>query len=277
MYKMKITSLVDNISKNALNSEHGLCLYIELDTGIKILFDFGQTALFHDNSQKLGLNINDINIAILSHGHYDHGGGISTFLDNNTSAPIFVREEAFNTHYSLKSFGLKDISIDKTLIKEKRDRFIFCDDIHRINKNLTLFTTSNHSICFPKGNRLLFAFDKTDNDNFNHEQSILIEENDKRVLIAGCAHSGIVNIINRAEEIISKPLTHIFAGMHLQKSGLTEDRENKFIDNLSSELKKHNKCHFYTMHCTGEKGFHMLKQRLGSQIDYLSCGDNILI
>ena len=77
---MRIISLVENTSVNdAIKAEHGLSLYIE-SKNYKILFDMGQTDLFLKNAKRLGVDLSQVDIAILSHGHYDHGGGLEEFL-----------------------------------------------------------------------------------------------------------------------------------------------------------------------------------------------------
>ena len=85
---MKIFSLVENTSTKGYPVEHGLSLYIQRENGENILFDMGQSDLFAQNAERQGLDINEIAIAVVSHGHYDHGGGISTFLTLNDHAPI---------------------------------------------------------------------------------------------------------------------------------------------------------------------------------------------
>lgn len=82
---MKITSLVDNTSHAGLPVEHGLSLHIALDNGQNILFDMGQGSLFASNAATLGIDIASVDAAIISHGHYDHGGGLKTFLEKKQS------------------------------------------------------------------------------------------------------------------------------------------------------------------------------------------------
>ena len=74
---MKVTSLVENTSRRGLPVEHGLSLHIQLDDGRQVLFDMGQRRLFADNAERLGIRLADVDAAIVSHGHYDHGGGLT--------------------------------------------------------------------------------------------------------------------------------------------------------------------------------------------------------
>lgn len=91
---MKITALTENISENSsICSEHGLSLFIEKEN-LKILFDMGQTDIFYKNATTLGIDLKAANIAILSHGHYDHGGGLEKFLEINKTAPVYVNKYA---------------------------------------------------------------------------------------------------------------------------------------------------------------------------------------
>ena len=92
---MKITCLVENTSCKGLPCEHGLSLHVRLDDGLQLLFDMGQTELFAHNASILGIHLEQVDLAVLSHGHYDHGGGLPTFLSLNTKAPVYVRKEAF--------------------------------------------------------------------------------------------------------------------------------------------------------------------------------------
>ena len=96
---MKIISLLENTSeRDDVKTEHGLSLYIETN-GHRILFDMGQTDLFYENASTLGVDLSLVDLAVLSHGHYDHGGGLRKFLEVNSTAPIYLRKEAFLPYY----------------------------------------------------------------------------------------------------------------------------------------------------------------------------------
>ncbi|MCG2731197.1 MAG: MBL fold metallo-hydrolase, partial [Acetobacterium sp.] len=104
---MKIVTLVENtpISGNYKN-EHGLCLYIETEKH-KCLFDLGASDIFAENAQKLGIDLEEVDLVVISHGHYDHGGGLEIFLGINKKAKIYVNHKAFNKFYSNRGEGSK--------------------------------------------------------------------------------------------------------------------------------------------------------------------------
>lgn len=271
---MKITSLVENTSTVGIPVEHGLSLYIQLDNGKNILFDMGQHNLFADNAKRLHLNIADIDIAIISHGHYDHGGGLRTFLELNQKAKVYIHRDAFQSHYSLRDTGLAYIGIDRDLANS--DRLIFCEDRQNIIPGITLFAGVTGTCCYPHGNRLLFGPTENLNDHFTHEQNLIIEEGTNTVLLAGCAHNGIVNILRKARTTCGHTPTHVLAGMHLVKSGLSPDAENTFIAELAHQLMSYS-TKYYTMHCTGTEQYLKLHTIMGEQIEYLSCGESLSI
>ena len=273
---MKITSLVENTSRTGLPVEHGLSLHICLDDGRQILFDMGQRRLFAENAARLDVNLTDVEFAVVSHGHYDHGGGLRTFLELNRHAKVYLNRHAFEPHYSLRGDGLKYIGLSPDL--KGHDRLVACGDAEtRIDRDLILFAGVKSDSLKPPGNRLLFGPDQDSNDDFCHEQSLIIQEHGHAVLFAGCAHCGIVNIMQKAEAALSCPLTHVFAGMHLVKSGLTEEEETAFTRTLAGKLSAHVDCRYFTMHCTGLPQYKMLKTEMGNAITYMSCGDVVEI
>ncbi len=106
---MEITVLAENTTECNMPVEHGLSLYIEV-CGKKILFDMGETELFSENAKKLGKDIGGVDTAIVSHGHYDHGGGLEKFLQINSKAKVYISRYAFEPHYNAsgKYIGLKE-------------------------------------------------------------------------------------------------------------------------------------------------------------------------
>ena len=95
---MKITVLCENTSYHGLPCEHGLSLFIETEHH-KLLFDTGQSGLFAENAQKAGIDLSQVDICVLSHGHYDHGGALKIFSQINDKAKIYMNRYAFGFHY----------------------------------------------------------------------------------------------------------------------------------------------------------------------------------
>ena len=102
---MRIINLVENTEgASGCGVEHGLCFYIETEKH-KLLMDAGQTGLLLENAEKLGIDLTQVDTVVLSHGHYDHGGGILPFAKINPTAKIYVPEAAFGEYYSMNKDG----------------------------------------------------------------------------------------------------------------------------------------------------------------------------
>ena len=132
---MIIKTLVENtsISEN-LKSEHGLSLYIETKKS-KLLFDTGASSMFLENADKLNVDLCNVDLAVISHGHYDHGGGLKTFLSKNKKAKVFLNEKAFGKHWTFKSNSEKKyIGLDEALMPN--NQFVFVGENFVINDEM---------------------------------------------------------------------------------------------------------------------------------------------
>lgn len=259
---MKITTLFENrtISKEYKN-KHGLSLYIET-ANHKILFDTGTDSTFAKNARKLGVQIEDIDIAVISHGHYDHGGGLSTFLSLNHKARIYIGKGAFEPHV-IKLLGLFNYNIGLKKQLSSNNRFVFVDGLMKIDDELTVFGGVTGNKLQPIGNdSLLRKYNDgvVRKDDFEHEISLLVDENEKYTLFCGCAHKGIVNILDRAKSIISSDVNTVIGGFHLMDMDFSKAETNEFLNMLSLELNNNKTERYYTCHCTSDKAYNHLKQ-----------------
>lgn len=266
---MNIKVLAENTAiSDEYSFEHGLSLYIET-LNHKILFDTGQSDLFYENAMKMNVDLTSIDTVIISHGHYDHGGGLKTFLKHNSHANVYINKNAFNDFYS----GFERyIGLDKTLKEYKQ--VIFTDDEYKIDDELCLFTGNNEQKPYEtQSKNLNMNVDgviKT--DTFVHEQYLLINEMNKKTLISGCSHKGILNILNFTN---SKNIDTLIGGFHFK--GIEIDNIGKNTLNIiADELKKY-KTQYYTCHCTGVCQYEYLKNIMENQIYYLSTGKCITI
>lgn len=198
---MRVIVLVENtsISKD-YKSKHGLCLYIETKKH-KLLFDLGSNSLFLENAVKLGVNITDIDSVIISHGHNDHGGALKYFLENNAKANIYISRYAFEEYYA-NFLGMKwNVGLDRKL--KDHPRIILIEDEYVIDEELQIFSNIEEHLYLPTANNSLFVKQNGtyEHDTFKHEQYLIISESNYKTLFSGCAHNGIVNILNRAGDI----------------------------------------------------------------------------
>lgn len=258
---MKIICLSENTSFSPeFESEHGLSLYIEA-CGKKILFDMGQTALFSANAEKLGVDLSKVDTAIVSHGHYDHGGGLEKFLQINGSANVFIPKNAFEEHYNGTS---KYIGLKHDLKGEKR--LVFTDDKYDLGNGLKLRSYNEKTRYFDIGSFGLTkkTADYFTPDDFSHEQYLEIEENGKKILISGCSHKGILNLIKW-----SSP-DYVIGGFHFSKLPCDETLASY------SSIMNESGVYFYTCHCTGKEQFEFMKSYM-PRLKYLSCGETVII
>ena len=177
---MKIICLVENTSSvSTLRAKHGLSLYIETKKH-KILFDVGPDNTFVKNAKKLNIDLSKVDTVIISHGHFDHGGGLKYFLEINNTAPIYIKKEAFEKHYT-NFLGIKiDIGLHITPNSEYRYKFV--EDQFVIDDELALFSnvTGRKLFSYMNGPLEVKKNNKIERDKFDHEQYLLIkQENNK--------------------------------------------------------------------------------------------------
>ncbi|MGM0396857.1 MAG: MBL fold metallo-hydrolase [Bacillota bacterium] len=273
---MLIKTLLENRSiSEDYETEHGLSLYIETDKR-KILFDAGATDIFLRNAEKMGVDLEDVDMMILSHGHYDHGGGIKSFMEKNKKALIYIHKEAFRDHGSIKEEGIKDAGIDKSLMDSDRVRLVE-EDLY-FDKDLVLFSHIKASEMLPRGNdRLLMRKDGDwEKDDFHHEQNLLLKEGEKRVLVVGCSHRGIVNILDQCEKHLDRPLTVALGGFHLYDLEKDNAEDMEFLKKVTEKLLE-NGATYYTGHCTGYDQYEKMKEIMGEKMNYLATGTIIEI
>ena len=263
---MLLRVLMEN---NALNdqfiAEHGLSLYIETN-GKRILFDAGQTDAFAENAAKLGVDLSAVDLCVLSHGHYDHSGGLLRFLEINDHAPVYMHRRAIEPHYN---GTVKYIGIDEKLIAHPH--VVYTDDKLTLSPGMQLCTCNALASGCPASARGMTVKCGADflQDSFDHEQYLVIEEDGRRIVISGCSHKGILNIVNWLQPDV------LIGGFHFVKlDPAGEDRA--FLEDAAKELLAHD-CIYYTGHCTGEAAFAFLKERMGDKLQAIHAGTEILL
>ena len=282
---MDITVLIENTvaDNNAgLGAEHGVSLHMRTRAH-SILLDAGKSDLFAANAEKLGISLEDVDLGILSHGHYDHGGGLGTFFGINKTAPIYLKECAFTPQYAKVAGPLKKyIGIDRRLAAEYPDRLRFVYGMTEVAAGVYIITDIVNTHPKPSGNGRLFK--KTGNrlapDDFTHELVCVIREEKGIVVFTGCSHNGILNMVETVEAAFpNEEILAVIGGFHLMNpatKGMAESAGD-VIDLASAlETKKH-LVKVYTGHCTGLAAYKVMKTRMGDKLDYFSVGTKITV
>ena len=255
---MKITTLMENTALSPeFTAEHGLSLFVETGRH-KFLFDAGQSGAFAENAAKLGVDLKTAQFAVLSHGHYDHGGGMGRFLEINRRAKIYVNQNAFEDHCNAAQ---RYIGLDQRL-RESR-RLVLTGDRATLAPGLTLATCNDLPRAVPTD-----PFGLTERvgrfflpEDFRHEHYLLVEEKGRRILLSGCSHKGILNILDWFRPDV------LVGGFHFKD--LAPDSEQ--LSAYGEAMAKYSTV-FYTGHCTGQPQFDTLKTILGDRLHSLCAG-----
>lgn len=264
---MRIVTLVDNVvNGGGLQAEHGLSLYIETD-GKKILFDTGQSDCYLLNAQRLGIDIADIDFVVLSHGHYDHTGGLSSFLERNSKARVYAKRGVFDP-----KFGDNNRFIG-TEIKEVllRNRLVYVDTITEIAEGVFLMPDIplHHAI----DTHFTGTYRKVDGqlvvDEFEDELFMVLKRGEKINVLTACSHRGITNICTTATDYFKLPVGLILGGFHM-KACTTEQYVHitHFLRLLEPES-------VGVCHCTGLERFADMYHECEAHLFYSYTGSEV--
>ena len=281
---MILTSLVDNIKlsdRPDITIERGLSIHANT-MGKNILFDAGSSKTFCNNAALLNIDINNVDAAVISHHHHDHCNGMMHFLKNNKKAPVYLRE-CDEKKYWFKAFGFKiNVGINKQLLSNASGRLIFIKEITEISSNIFIITDISNKHAKPKGNKYLYTetSDYCTSDTFNHELLLVVKEHDGLIVFTGCAHSGILNMLETATKYFpNTKIKAIVGGFHLVGlpffNSIAETK--KKIENIGELILDYPIDKLYTGHCTGMKAFNILKGVLGDRLEYFPTGHSIRV
>jgi len=270
---MTLTALVDDYCPGrGLSGQHGLSLYLRTGSG-GLLFDAGQDGMFVDNARALGIDLSSLEAVVLSHGHYDHGGGLGTLYA--AIAPARPRLLAGRGHDARRLSRVGDVTRDIGLPEPD-------------GPVLDPLVITGPTEILP-GIHVLPAADRTDGsapaprfrvgsvgaeavDPFDDELSLVLVGDDGMVVVTGCAHRGIVNIATAALRVFpDKPLKALVGGFHLA------DAPDAELARVAKAVAALGPAAVHCSHCTGPRGFAALASVLGARVSWLSCGREVAV
>lgn len=279
---MKIHVLIENTTDSDLQCEHGLSLYIEYQDK-KILLDAGSTDVFAENARQMGTDLGAVDMAFLSHGHYDHSGGFGAFIRENKSAPVYAMEQVIGGYYSTSGGNLHGIGIPSEVMQELKERFAFVTDVIKVSEGITLVPHSTPGLeqigeraglYVQKGSALNSNIVP---DDFAHEMSVVFETGAGLVICNSCSHGGVQNIVEEVQRAL--PGQKIYAyigGLHMK--GRKDGEEiciypEKEVKALTEYIRDAGIEVLLTGHCTGEPAIALLEKYMeGVQLMRLCTG-----
>ena len=275
---MRIINLIENTEGSVgCVPAHGLSFYVETEKH-KLLLDLGPSEETLLNAHSLGIDLTAVDTVVLSHGHYDHSGGIIPFSMVNDKALIYMQKSATADYFADDGEDAPQryryIGIDKDITSLGQVRFINGDT--KIDDELELFVIRNRSRKLPFTNKrlLIWTGDEYRRDDFCHEHFLVIRQAGKSVLMSGCAHNGILSILDAYREKYGNMPDLVVSGFHLMKKTGYSDSEIEEIKAIAEELKEY-PTKFVTCHCTGTEAFDVMKSIMGDKLEYVHSGEEV--
>lgn len=272
---MRIVNLIENTpGVERCLYEHGLSFYVETKNH-KLLVDTGASDAFIHNAKVLGIDLTKVDAVILSHGHYDHSGGILSFVKMNPNAKIYMQKNAAGDYYHKDAVVEKYIGIDQEI--KRLPQVVWVDGDCKIDDELELFSHVTGRRLWPQGNMELKELVNGEflQDEFSHEQYLVIADGEKKLLISGCAHNGVLNILEKYRELYGDHPYAMISGFHMRKKSDYTDEDIAVMEETARELCDTDTV-FYTGHCTGEFPFEVMKKILREQLIYVHSGEEIV-
>jgi len=280
---MKVTTLIENDrveGREDLVAEFGLSLHIQRGD-LQILFDTGASGAFADNAERLGIDLTQVSVAVLSHHHFDHGGGLQRFLSINERARVHLRASGWAPRYFRALVVVKrPIGLDPSLFDRYAHRFELITESMEIAPDVFLLTDIGSHHPRPEGNRHLYVErgGSLEPDPFEHELVLVVREEDGLAVFTGCSHHGILNMIEAARNRFPDlPIKAVFGGFHLIGvpffDSMAASREE--VESIGRKILDLTAGPIFTGHCTGRKAYGVLAGVMGSSLRPFSTGASV--
>lgn len=263
--------VIDNISRNELIPEWGLCIYIEHE-GHKLLLDTGGSGKFAKNAKMLGIPLEEIEYGVLSHAHCDHADGLAAFFEQNRKASFYLRKGAAENCYGKKWIFHKYLGIKKGTLQKYQERIVYAEGDYELFPGAYLIghKTPGLEIIGAKANMYVKNGRRWCPDAFSHEQSLVLRTEKGLVIFNSCSHGGADNIIKEvAETFPGEPIYALIGGFHLFASSEAEVRA------LAGRIRATGIQKVLTGHCTGKRAFAILQEELGERVAQMYTGFEI--
>ena len=273
---INITTLIDNTAADNLESEHGLSLWLEFEDK-QVLFDTGQTDMILRNAKLLGINLDSADAIVISHGHYDHTGGLKAILDIAPKATLYIHPEALKPKYSQKDsktkcVGMSDSTKDVIRILADNGRVIWTEMPTEIIPGLFVTSRIPRNTDFEDSGGNFFRNQSCQTaDELLDDQAIFFKTKQGLVVLLGCAHAGVVNTLDYVTKLTDqRSIYAIIGGMHLVNANLAR------IKHTIEAFKKYDIQKIVPLHCTGQDAAGKIKNAFGEKCIISQAGTKIV-
>jgi len=246
----RITVLVENTADGrGLLAEHGLSFWIELGDK-RVLFDTGQGNVLNGNARQLGIRLELGDAVVLSHGHYDHTGGLSDALRSTWRTTVYAHPAAFEAKFARNPDGTaRDVGmpfLDEQKVREKAE-LVWVEGPTEICEGLHLTGSIPRTTDFEDTGGAFFK-DRScmQPDDLVDDQAAFLETAAGTVVILGCAHAGVINTLRYVQTLTdTRPIHTVMGGMHLRNASAER------MDKTVAELRHLDVQRLLPCHCTG--------------------------
>lgn len=269
---LQITALMDNklTGRKDLLWEHGLSLLVSRD-GNNILFDCGSSDKTLYNARKLGVDCRKLDAVVLSHAHYDHAGGFRDLAERYPVRRLFTGPGFFEEKYAVSDNCFKNLSagFDRAFLAER-------GIVHRTVEGVEEILPGVYAISgFPRREPMETIPERFVRlteagliaDDFRDELCLALETGEGIVLLVGCAHPGILNMVRHVRTLLGKPVRAVLGGTHLAEA------DPKRIQNTVDALGQTGVTLLGLSHCSGDRAEALIRQREGITGCHLGPGD----
>ena len=264
---INIQILVDNEARDGLKAEHGFSLWLEVD-GQNILFDTGQEDALLYNAGQLHIDLEKADTLVLSHGHYDHTGGLADVLSCNHQVEVYCHAAAFLPRYSIRDGIAKPVKMTtramSSIANLPEERMHWVTKSVHIGKNVAITGEIPRKVDFETtGGSFYFDQDGKRTDAIVDDMALWVNSSKGLIICIGCCHAGIINTINHIKNVSGVTKIHaLIGGLHLINAD--ESRLLKTVELLKKEDIKN----IITCHCTGDVAHQLLEEHLQAKKGY---------